>query len=522
MPHPSPTLTATRTPRRLTVADTPPRQVGAIRLRPVRTTTEQPDPAVHRTAVWEPQQPARTAYAHGAAGRIQKALALTPGWPLRYLLVGFPVWWALGLNTFIFPILAVPMLVDLVRRAPIRVPPVFVLWALYLFWQIISLSMFNLSPPGTHAGSLTGRMISIAFNTTIYAAVTVILLYVVNLPMASVPQKAVARWMGGFFLTVAAGGYLGLLAPHFSFTSPFEAILPSGLTNGAYVQALVHPVAAQIQNVLGDEGARPSAPFGYTNTWGNVIGILLIWFVASWIFSARGKRRALYAAIAIASLVPVILSLNRGLWIGLIATALWLGLRQFAFGRIGTFLAGLGVLVIAAAVFVSTPLFSVISARIEHGKSNDIRSYVASQSIKGAAHSPIIGYGGTRHTNGSASSIAIGPTPDCPNCGGVATGSTGRFWSIMFNQGYGGLVTYFGFFAASIWVYRRERGAIAEAALATLAVVFVYMWFYSAEPAAPTLTMVAVGVLARSHAARRDLHPPQLGPTTSAGELYVR
>ena len=68
----------------------------------------------------------------------------------------------------------------------------------------------------------------------------------------------------------------------------------------------------------------------------------------------------------------------------------------------------------------------------------------------------------------------------------------------MFNQGGGGLFFYFGFFIACLWVYRRERTPIDEAALAAIAVVFIYMFFYNTLPAAPTLTMIGVGVLWRS------------------------
>src|SRR6266545_2091871 len=53
-------------------------------------------------------------------------------WPLWALLVLYPVWWLLGLGTFIFPILAVPMAIYLVRHRPIKVPPGFGIWLLFL------------------------------------------------------------------------------------------------------------------------------------------------------------------------------------------------------------------------------------------------------------------------------------------------------------------------------------------------------------------------------------------------------
>jgi O-antigen ligase len=161
-------------------------------------------------------------------------------------------------------------------------------------------------------------------------------------------------------------------------------------------------------------------------------------------------------------------------------------------------------LAIAGIGFVVTPAHTVVSSRLDNGKSNNIRSFVAQQSLNAIKYSPVIGYGGSRHTDGSSQSIAIGKTANCDNCGDVATGSTGQFWAIMFNQGVGGLVFYLGFFAAILWVYRRERTPIAEAALATIAASFVYIFFYGTVPVSPTLVMIAVGVLWRSGVTRAN------------------
>lgn len=464
--------------------------------------------------------PSRVPRGHhlGLLDRTPGARHLPPGWPLRFLLVGFPLWWVMGLSTFIFPIMAIPMFLELRRRRPIRIPPAFWLWALFLVWLNISLAMFNASPPGTHGGSSSGRLISIVFTEILYAGITITLLYVGNLSIASVPQAVIARWMGYFFLTVAAGGYLGILAAHLSFPSVVELILPHHLRANTYVRTLVHPVASQVQSVLGATAGRPAAPFGYTNDWGNALGILLVWFIAAWVIPARGRRKVIYAALVTATIVPVVLSLNRGLWIGVIFTIAWLGLRQVLHGRIGVLLAGLCGLLIAGLLFLGTPLNSVINQRLEHGGSNSIRTFVASQSITAAKHSPIIGYGSNRHTNGSSNSIAVGKTSTCATCGDVPTGSTGQLWAIMFNQGVGGLVWYFGFFAAGLWIYRRERGAINEAALVTIALVFIFMWFYIALPAAPTLSMIAVAVLWRARQQRLDGVPTV---PTSVGAVRV-
>ena len=450
----------------------------------------------------------RAAPTRGARHRSTAARYLVPGWPLKALLVGFPLWWVLGLTTFIFPILAVPMLLELRRRRPWRFPPFFWMWALFLLWNLLSLAMFNASPPGTHTTPTGGRLLSNAVSLVEYASVTITLLYVGMLSVKEVSQRTIARWMGWFFLTVVGGGFLGVVAPHFQFRSAIEYLLPRHLRANPYIASLVHPIAAQVQNVLGDAAGRPAAPFGYTNSWGNTLGILIAWFIAAWVIPARSWKRAFYATILVAAFVPILLSLNRGLWLGLIAAGVWFAARLLARGRVEVLVWGAGGLAVAIGLFFLTPAHSLVQSRLENGKSNSIRSFVAQQSFTALANSPVIGYGGPRHTNGSAQSIAVGKSANCSSCGDVASGSTGTFWAIMFNQGAGGLFFYFGFFIACLWTYRRERTPIDEAALVGIAVLFVYMFFYNTLPAAPTLTMVGVAVLWRSQRVRTGSGDP--------------
>jgi O-antigen ligase len=399
------------------------------------------------------------------------------------------------------------MAVHLRRAARIELPPAFWMWGLFLAWQLLGLTMLDRSPPGTHPGSESGRIVSLSYTIVIYAAITITLLYVGNLSVKQVPQTAIARWLGGFFLTLCAGGFLGTFAPKFSFKSAIEFVMPHRLAADGFVKSLVHPVAAQVQDVIGEGNARPAAPFGYTNSWGNALSLLLVWFVAAWVLPAKGARRVLYAGIVVISAVPIVYSLNRGLWIGLGATVVWVLARQLSQGRVGRVLGVVGAAAIAAVAIAASPLASIVSARLTHGVSNNIRAFVDHLSWVAIQHSPIIGYGGNRHANGSSGSIAVGPTPGCPTCGGAATGSTGQLWSLLFNNGVVGTLLYFGFFAVILWVYRRRRGAIYEAALITIALGYIYMFFYNALPVAPTVTMIAVGVLWRGTGERAETEP---------------
>src|SRR5918911_1136241 len=74
---------------------------------------------------------------------------LGAGWPLVALLGLYPLWWALGIGSFAFVLFAVPMVWYLVTHRPLRLPPGFGFWLLFLCWVFASLVMLPYTPPGT-------------------------------------------------------------------------------------------------------------------------------------------------------------------------------------------------------------------------------------------------------------------------------------------------------------------------------------------------------------------------------------
>ena len=74
--------------------------------------------------------------------------ATPAAWPIGALLIGYPVWWALGFGGLAVIVLAVPMAVILWRRRPVRTPPGFGLWLLLLAGYLLSGLMLAEQPPG--------------------------------------------------------------------------------------------------------------------------------------------------------------------------------------------------------------------------------------------------------------------------------------------------------------------------------------------------------------------------------------
>jgi hypothetical protein len=280
--------------------------------------------------------------------------------------------------------------------------------------------------------------------------------------------------------------------------SPVELLLPGPLAARRGIVSMVHPQVAQIQDVIGTGDPRPNAPFEFTNAWGNNLSILLIWFVIWAIVYGTARRRILgFLALAIA-IVPIIYSLNRGLWLGLAIAACYATVRLALAGRPWLIGVLIGVAAIGLAVLAVTPLGNVVQSRADAGNSNQVRSSLAQASIDGGLNSPLIGYGSTRETVGSDESIAIGATPDCPRCGNRTIGSTGHAWNVLYSHGFVGLGAFLGFFIAILWRFRRDTSPIGIAGHTVILVQLFYAFVYVGISSTLSLLMISVALLWRS------------------------
>lgn len=426
-----------------------------------------------------------------------------PGWPLAALIVLFPLWWAMGLMELIFPLLAIPMGRELMRRRPIKLPPGFLLWVLFLIWVLLGAFLLGVTPAGTLAGTASGRLIGYSVKLVEFGSMTVILLYLGNLRESELPRLRTIRMLGIFFLVAVAGGWLGTLLPYFQFSSPLELLLPGGMRSNLYVQSLVHPAAAQIQDVLGYSAPRPKAPFDYTNSWGNNVVVLGIWFVAGWVAHGGTARRIAAAVLVCLAAVPVVYSLNRGVWMGLGLAVAYVAVRMALRGRPIVLVGAVGVAVLAVGVVLVSPLHQVIESRLENPRSNDIRASLNEQAVKVALTSPVLGYGSTRTALGSPQSIAVGRSSSCLRCGNAVIGSTGQLWQSLISYGYVGTGLYFGFFVFALWHYRRDGTAIGIAGSVVILLTLFFSLFYNVLASPLALTMISIGLLWRNEQARQ-------------------
>ena len=403
---------------------------------------------------------------------------LPHAWPIYALFLGFPVWWILGLGSFIWPIMAVPMGFSLLARERIRLPRGFGLYLLFVLWMLASALQIN-GPD---------RMIGFAFRALLYTSAGITCLYVYNAPKRLLPTHTLVRVMAIFWVIVVAGGLLGIMAPTLEFATVMERLIPRRLLANDFVATLVHPTTAQIQTFLGYEVPRPRAPFVYTNDWGGNYALLVPFLVAAWSQIRSLARRNLVRLLAVVSLLPVVFSLNRMLWLCLVVTAIYASLRFAMRGRKG----GVQGVLAFAAVFIMVlsfgPTRQLIDDRIATPHSNQGRSILYKEAADSVQKSPLLGYGGPR------------PSQSNPNLPSV--GTQGQFWLVLFSHGIPGALLFVSFFAYACFRTRKVKSPMALWCHVVVVLALVQMPFYGLLPSQLNIIMIAIDI-----ASREELDP---------------
>ncbi|QSB06175.1 hypothetical protein [Natronoglycomyces albus] len=457
--------------------------------------------------------PATTIAGNPSLLRPRPPLLRGEGSILTWLLLFYPLWWALGMGVLIVPLLAVPMTLMLSRQRPVLFPPAFGLWLAFLGVVLMSLSTLPLTPPGTVEASFVSRLPGAGYRLVFYLAVTVVALYAYNVIVTGrYPLRRLINLLAWLFVVTVAGGFLGTLFGYFEYTSPVEALLPASITADGFVQSLVRPTSAQVMTFLGYESPRPAAPWGYTNTWGNNFGILFPWLVvAVFFFPTSTKLRFFALCCLVLSLVPMIYSMNRGLWFNLAIAAAFIALRLLMSGRPQAMLSLAAVTVLTGVIIVATPLGTLVASRFDNPHSDDGRAFASQTAVETTInHSPILGFGSTRNTLGSGTSIAVGPTVDCPRCGNRTLGGNGQLWQVLFAHGLAGLAMYLAFLVAVLWHFRTDHSLIGIVGSTVILMSLTSMFYYNALVTPLLLTLLSYVVLAANHHAPARQATPDL------------
>jgi hypothetical protein len=425
-------------------------------------------------------------------------------WPLTVLLLGLPVWWLLGVVWLVPLVLAVPMALQLHRQRRIRVPPGIGWWLLFLVWATLGAMVLWSDAPGAVPGGGGGsRLVVFGYRLCWYVACAVVVLWVANADRRWLPDRLVHRLVGAVFVIAVAGGFLGLVAPMLEFRSALEWVLPPGIRANAFVQSLAHAEAADVQTVLGRPEARPKAPFAFTNTWGSAISLSALFFLAS-LRHVSVRTRLAAAGLLAAAAVPILYSLNRGLWGSLALGVVGVVVLAVAKGHRRMVLAVVATTVVAGTLLLASPLGGIYQDRLDHQHSNERRGQLVDTTVSSVSKgSPIVGFGSTRDVQGSFASISGASTPDCSACGVPPLGTQGQLWLILFSQGWPGLAFFLIFVLLAL--SRSWRCRTTNETVCTFAIAFLLFQLpiYDTLGLPLYLVMIAIGLAARDHAEGR-------------------
>jgi polysaccharide biosynthesis protein PslJ len=422
------------------------------------------------------------------ATRPARRRLLPAGWPVLALFALFPLWWFLGLAALIWMLLAAPMLVWLLHRgSSLRVPKGFGLWLAFLFWMLLS---------GTQLDE-SRRLYAFSYRALLYLSMTVMFVYVYNLPRSAVPARKVVLALTVFWAAVIVYGFIALAAPNAHITTPAALLLPGGIAANPFVQDLFAAKLAQVQDFIGYDLPRPAAPFTYTNEWGGAVGLLTPMALAGLGMLRSYLARNAIRLLLVASLVPIVISSNRGLWVGLGAGLIYAAVRVALRGNARALFAILGFMALIAAALTLTPLQHYVSDRLANQHSNERRESLGEQAIQGTLDAPLFGHGGPRESQ---------ETPNAPEIG-----THGHVYLVSFSQGIPGIAF---FLAWWLWaLLKTSRGATGPPLWAhvVLVVGLLEFFYYDMMPTQLHLMMVVAAL------AWRELETAT-GPPAEQGE----
>lgn len=395
-----------------------------------------------------------------------------PAWPLVTLFVLFPVWWFVGLADLIWILMAAPMALLLLRSRAVQVPRGFGVYLLFLAWATFSAVQLERA----------GQLIGFGYRLALYVSAAVLFVYAFN-ARRRLTGRVVCGALTGYWMATVAGGYLALAFPGAVLRTPLSFLLPAALLDNELVN---HMVIRRMTQWNPDAwiqlDPRPSAPFLYTNNWGNVYSLLLP-FVVAHLFQIRGTRRFWWLlALVPVSFVPAFLTLNRGMFLGLGVAIAYASLRLVLMGNVRAVVSIAAAAALGAGAFFVLPAQDRLEHRVTESSSTEDRASLYAQALDTIPESPILGH-------------AVPQQPANPNLDPV--GTQGQFWMILVSHGVGALVCFVGWFVIAFVMSLRRTDLVGLVAHTVLLVAVMELLYYGALPYGLPIMMTAAALALR-------------------------
>ncbi len=339
-----------------------------------------------------------------------------PAWPLLTLFYGFPAFWALGLLQIVPLVLSVTMVIYLTIRGGVRVPRSLWIWAAFIFWVIVcTVSLEDV----TDYIAWTLRFVNI-LNAGVYA------LYYFNAKESiSINQLLGSNCPVGYGCRTRMGRRA---LPRSARSNTNELRRATEFHVELFGERLYAPTLRGGSKPLGapEPYVRPAAPFPYANSWGLAFTVLTPVMFAFFARTRSWLLRIFLAIVLGASVVPLVATSNRGMFIGLGFATAYVIIRLII-GRYWGLVTAAGVMVVGVVTaLIASGTVAAILGRQQYSDSTGGRAALYRSTWAASLESPIVGYG----------------TPRMELSVGVSMGTQGYLWTLMFCFGFVGLAIY--------------------------------------------------------------------------------
>lgn len=410
------------------------------------------------------------------------------GWPIYAFFGSLPVAWCLGLANLVLPVYGLLLLVVLLLRERVLMPPRFGMWLLFLTWVL--LSALQLDSPD--------RAFAFGYRASLYLTATALFLYIFGASERALPTASVVKALTAYWALVVIGGLLGVAFPTVTWPSFAQEViaplLPGNVASVQFFQDITTPALADVQRILGFPVGRPKTFFAYTNEWGSTLVLLVPFVVIAMRMVGRAWRRVL-GGLLVLMIIPLAFSLNRGAWLALLALLAYATFRFTAQGNVRALMRITVTVALVAAVIFATPLEGLIESRLSHGHSDAGREARNIAALELTANSPLVGYG----------------APQPAGEDSAAVGTHGQLFLLLVSHGVPALLFFVGWLGYTL-ARSASRGSFVQFwCHAVILVYLVQMPFYELTAFQLMVAAAAMGLAWREIIARRQSRPRSSG-----------
>jgi polysaccharide biosynthesis protein PslJ len=284
------------------------------------------------------------------------------------------------------------------------------------------------------------KLVAFLYRYLWYISITLLFLYVLNIPRSVLPSATIVKGMALFFAILVIGGAFGMFFPSIEFVTPVESVMPTGLLRNVFVYDSTHATVAGPKAYQGLGIYRPKPFFAYTNQWGATYALALPFAIGALELMRSQLWRRVLIILLLLSVGPLLAGLNRGSWLSAAAVVGYSSLLLAVRRKSRMFWWVMGGVLLIGGVFVITGLQSTVTYRIESAQSTKSRALNYKLSTELTQASPWLGYGGTVQTEELNASV----------------GTQGQLWTIMVSHGIPALILFLLWFLWCFWVSWRR------------------------------------------------------------------